>query len=205
DSEEARPGEVDDAGVTELHVQAQARDDDDQHPREQQQREVVLAQDERKRDHGGENETSGEALVAADRSRKRLQNPGPDGHRAGGNTEKDERRDGGLRFRPEQEPDVGGGHHREEDCESSRSHTRSLARSPIRPVGRMAINKITTPKANTSLYALANGSATAPMVCSAAKRKPPTIAPYMFPRPPRIAAANPMTPRSNPIPKNTSL
>ena len=39
----------------------------------------------------------------------------------------------------------------EGDGESPGSHTRSLARSPMRPVGRMAMMAITTPKAKTSL------------------------------------------------------
>src|SRR5205814_7332830 len=94
--------------------------------------------------------------------------------------EADEQGDGELRLGPEQEPDEGGDRRGEQDGRGARSHTRSLARSPISPVGRSAMRRITTPKANTSLYALANGRATAPTVCSAATRNPPTMAPNMF-------------------------
>ena len=88
--EESGAGEIDDAGIPELHVEAQAGEDDDEDAGQEEKSKVILAQRERDGQH-----------------RRRRQEALP--------------------------------------------HTRSLVRSPMRPLGRSAIKAITTPKANTSL------------------------------------------------------
>ena len=113
--------------------------------------EVVLAEGEAKSSGGEQSEGLREPLGSGgdpgEQTRAR-------GDRAGGHAEEDEKRQRALRFRSQERPGVqreesrdGGG------CESAAGarHTRSLARSPMRPVGRSAISTITTAKAKTSL------------------------------------------------------
>src|SRR6202048_3714572 len=155
DAEEGRAGEVHHAGGAKLQMEAQAGERDHQHAGDEEEREGVVAQQQGEGHHSQEAERRPGARRprSACEGSKRLRPQGErHGHSAG-----EEQRHGVGRLGPEKEEQVRAQQHGSDERGSDAgkaTHTRSLAFSPMRPVGRNAISTITTPKANPSLYAL---------------------------------------------------
>ena len=192
DAEERGAAEVQDAGVAELDGEAKAGEDVEQHRRHHQQREVIAVEERRDRDareHGADVQ---QQIVPGERRLHLASQPS----RAPATTVAT-----AASSRPATAVSLSTQRNRMANTVSAAiapaptsgaadarsclvftrvagtAQTRSLSASAIRPVGRQAMIAITTANANTSLYALANGRATAPIVCSAANRKPPRMAP----------------------------
>src|SRR3989304_8777363 len=76
-------------------------------------------------------------------------------------------------------------------------YTFSGIRSPSRPVGLKIRIRISTIKANASLYSL--DIYAAPRLSSMPRRNPPNTAPWMLPIPPSTAAVNALIPATYPM------